>query len=386
VGTVAVVGAAGIIGPAIVATLAEQDAVERILVLDMNEAGAREVAGRHGGGKASGGALDITDREAAGSALEGAAVVLNSAAYRVNLPAMEAALAAGAHYIDLGGLFHVTLEQLELDARFREAGLLAVLGMGSTPGKTNVMAARAVELLGDEVERIVVGAGGRDPDPPSGPLVAPYAVETILDELSMPTPVVRDGEVVYLTPLSDAGTVEFGQPVGPAQTIYTIHSEQATFAQSFGARNVSFQLSLNPVFLEKIRFLTELGLAGTEPVEVRGVEVTPRHVLLALLAELPKASPSHHAFGIHRIEAHGREGGLAVVECITSAVDRLDFGGGVLSTACPPAVVADMLCRGELAAHTGVLPSERCVPYGPLFERLERYGVRVREEARLETR
>ena len=256
--------------------------------------------------------------------------------------------------------------------------------MGSTPGKTNVMAARAVELLGDEVERIVVAAAGRDPDPPAGPLVAPYAVETILDELSMPTPVVRDGEVVYLTPLTEAGTVEFGQPVGPAQTIYTIHSEQATFARSFGARNVSFQLSLNPVFLDKIRFLTELGLAATEPVVVRGVHVTPRHVLLALLAQLPKASPSHHAFGIHRIEAHGREGGLAVVECVTSAVDRLDFGGGVLSTACPPAVVADMLCRGELAAR-GVLPSERCVPYGPLFERLERYGVRVREEARLES-
>jgi saccharopine dehydrogenase (NAD+, L-lysine-forming) len=385
VGTVAVVGAAGIIGPAVVATLAEQEGVERILVLDMNEAGARGVAERHGGGKATGGALDITDRDRAAAALEGADVLVNSAAYRVNLPAMRAALAAGAHYVDLGGLFHVTLEQLELDARFREAGLLAVLGMGSTPGKTNVMAARAVELLGDDVERIVVGAAGRDPDPPAGPLVAPYAVETILDELSMPTPVVRDGEVVYLAPLSDAGTVEFGQPVGPAQTIYTIHSEQATFAQSFGARNVSFQLSLNPVFLEKIRFLTELGLAATEPVSVRGVHVTPRHVLLALLAQLPKASPSHRAFGIHRIEAHGREGGLAVVECVTSAVDRLDFGGGVLSTACPPAVVADMFCRGELASQTGVLPSERCVPYAPLFERLERYGVRVREEVRLET-
>src|SRR5512133_4178565 len=174
--TVAVVGAAGIIGPAIVATLAEQEAVDRILVLDMNEAGAREVAERHGGGKAIAGGLDITDREQAG-ALDGADVVLNSASYRVNLAAMEAALAAGAHYVDLGGLFHVTLEQLELDVRFREAGLLAVLGMGSTPGKTNVMAARAVELLGDDVERIVVGAAGRDPDPPSGPLVAPYAVE-----------------------------------------------------------------------------------------------------------------------------------------------------------------------------------------------------------------
>jgi lysine 6-dehydrogenase len=384
-GTVAVVGAAGIIGPAVVAALAEHERVERILVLDMNEPGAREVAERHGAGRASAAVLDVTDHAGAAAALDGADVLVNTAAYRVNLAAMEAALAAGAHYVDLGGLFHVTREQLELDARFRDAGLLAVLGMGSTPGKTNVMAARAVELLGDDVERIVVAAAGRDPEPPAGPLVAPYAVETILDELSMPTPVVRDGEIVYLTPMTEAGTVEFGPPAGPAATIYTIHSEQATFAQSFGARDVSFQLSLNPVFLDRIRFLTELGLAATEPVDVRGVQVTPRHVLLTLLARLPKAAPSHRAFGIHRIEAHGREGGVAIVECVTSAVDRLDFGGGVLSTACPPAVVADMLCRGELAAHAGVLPSERCVPYGPLFERLERYGVRVREEVGLES-
>jgi lysine 6-dehydrogenase len=380
--TVAVVGGAGIIGPAIVATLAEQEGVERILVLDMNEAGAREVAERHGGGKASAGALDITDRDRAVAALDGADVLVNTAAYRVNLAAMEAALAAGAHYVDLGGLFHVTRAQLELDDRFRKAGRLAVLGMGSTPGKTNVMAARAVELLGEEVDRIVVSAAGRDPDPPAGPLVAPYAVETILDELSMPTPVVRDGEVEFLEPMTEAGMVEFGEPAGPAPTIYTIHSEQATFGDSFGARNVSFQLSLNPAFLERIRFLTELGLASTEPIDVRGAEVAPRHVLLALLGRLPRASPSHRAFGIHRIEAHGRGGGLAVVECVTTAVDRLDFGGGVLSTACPPAIVADMISRGELADQTGVLPSERAVPYAPLFARLERYGVSVREEVR----
>jgi lysine 6-dehydrogenase len=383
-GTVAVVGAAGIIGPAIVATLAEHESVERILVLDMNESGAREVADRFGGGRASAGALDIRDRDRAVAALDGAEVLLNSAAYRVNLDAMEVALAANAHYLDLGGLFHVTKEQLLLDDRFREAGRLAVLGMGSTPGKTNVMAARAVDLLGDDVERIVVAAAGRDPDPPTGPLVAPYAIETILDELSMPTPVVRDGQVEFVDPLTDAGTVEFGRPAGPAPTIYTIHSEQATFAESFGARNVSFQLSLNPVFLERARLLTQLGLASTDPIDVRGTEVVPRQVLLALLARLPKASPSHHALGIHRIEAHGREGGLAIVECVTTAVDRLEFGGGVLSTASPPAVVADMICRGELAARTGVLPSERCVPYEPLFSRLERYGVSVREELRLE--
>jgi lysine 6-dehydrogenase len=375
--TVAVVGAAGIIGPAIVATLAEHEAVQEIRCLDVNADGARAVAEQHGGGKASSGALDITNRDDAGSAIAGSTVLLNTAAYRINLAAMEVALDAGAHYLDLGGLYHVTREQVKLDLRFREAGLLAVLGMGSTPGKTNVMAAHAVTRLGGRIDRIVVAAAGRDPNPPAGPLVAPYAVETILDELSMPTPVVRDGEHVFLDPLTDAGTVEFGEPVGPAPTIYTIHSEQATFADSFGAGNVSFQLSLNPAFLDKIRLLTDLGLAGTDPVDVRGLPVVPRQMLLALLARLPKASPSHEAFGIHRIEVYG-ENGSAVTECVTRSVDRLEFGGGVLSTACPPAVVADMICRGELERR-GVFPSEQVVPFQALFDRLERYGVTVRD-------
>jgi saccharopine dehydrogenase (NAD+, L-lysine-forming) len=377
VSVVSVVGAAGIIGPAIVRSLAEHDAVTEIRCLDMDVDGAARVAAEHGAGKAHGAALDIRDAVAGARAVEGSALLLNTAAYRINLDAMETALAAGAHYLDLGGLFHVTTEQLKLDARFREAGLLAVLGMGSTPGKTNVMAARAVELLGGQVDRIIVGAAGRDPEPPPGPLVAPYAVETILDELSMPTPVVREGEVVYLEPMSDSGIVEFGDPIGPASTIFTIHSEQATFPASFGARDVSFQLSLNPAFLDRIRLLTDLGLASTEPVDVRGETVVPRAVLLALLAALPRTSPSLKTFGIHRIEAYGG-GNRAVVECLTQGVPRLPFGGGVLSTACPPAVVADMIVRGELDGR-GVLPSELAVPFELLFDRLERYGVSVTE-------
>ena len=377
---VAVVGAGGIIGPAIVATLAEEDAVSEIVCLDVNGDRAGEVAERHGHGKAAGRALDIRDGEASAGALHGAAVMVNTASYRINLAAMEAALAAGCHYVDLGGLFHVTREQVKLDARFRAAGLLAVLGTGSAPGKTSVMAARAAELLGGRVERIVIGASGRDPEPPPGPLVAPYAVETILDELTMPAPVVRDGEVRFLAPRTPAGIVEFGDPVGPAETIYTIHSEQATFAESFGAREVSFQLSLDPKFLAKVDLLAEIGLASADPVEVDGQTVVPRRALLALLARLPRTEPSRRTVGVHRIEAYGPSG-AAVVECVTRAVEGLGFGGGIASTACPPAVVADMICRGELDAR-GVLPSERAVPYGLLFDRLERFGVTVREQLR----
>ena len=80
-------------------------------------------------------------------ALEGCDVLVNSASYRVNLDAMTACLKAGCHYLDLGGLYWMTGRQLELGPRFEGAGLLALLGIGSAPGKTNLMALRAVREL-----------------------------------------------------------------------------------------------------------------------------------------------------------------------------------------------------------------------------------------------
>ena len=82
-----------------------------------------------------------TPRDASlAAALDGCDVLVNAASYRVNLDAMRACLEAGCHYLDLGGLYRVTGRQLELDDEFERAGLLALLGIGSSPGKTNVMA------------------------------------------------------------------------------------------------------------------------------------------------------------------------------------------------------------------------------------------------------
>ena len=71
-------------------------------------------------------------------------MLVNSASYRVNLDAMTRLPEAGCHYLDLGGLYWMTGRQLELGSRFEAAGLLALLGIGSAPGKTNLMALQAV--------------------------------------------------------------------------------------------------------------------------------------------------------------------------------------------------------------------------------------------------
>ena len=151
---VAVLGAGGIIAPAIVRDLAESAEFEDLTLLDLDGTAARAAAAQYGDGKATGAAVDALDRQGLTLALEGHQVLINAASYRVNLAAMDAALAAGCNYIDLGGLYHVTKQQMAMAPAFESAGLVAILGCGAGPGKTNLMAVLGARAL---------GRSGRDP-------------------------------------------------------------------------------------------------------------------------------------------------------------------------------------------------------------------------------
>ncbi len=343
---VAILGAGGTIAPAIVRDLAESDEVAEILLVDLDQEKARATADGHGGGKAS-----VADGVA------GADVVVNSAGYRINVDAMRSSLEAGAHYVDLGGLYWMTGKQLELGEEFERAGLLAVLGMGSSPGKTNVMAAHAARTLGSEtLETVHVAAGGRDLDPPDGESF-PYALQTLIDELTMKPIVIRGGQAGEVEPLSPGGTVRFAEPIGNGETIHTIHSEMRTFPTSFGCSEASFRLSLAPALLERLR---ELAAAG----EAERAEAATR--------ALP---PSANTVSSHVVEATA--GGRAVrVTSFTPPHEDWGLGGGIVSTAAPAAAVVRLLARGTVDAR-GALPPEQCIDPDALFPELERRGNRI---------
>lgn len=353
--SVAVLGAGGTIAPAIVRDLAESQEVTGQLLLDVNAGQAERTAAEHGGGKATAQAVDARDRNALAAALSDSDVLINSASYPLNLEVMNACLDAGCHYIDLGGLYWTTLKQLELNDRFEQDGLLALLGMGSAPGKTNVMAAQVTAALDDEVERMMVTAGGRDLDPPDG-FAPPYAVRTLLDELTLSPVVLRNGKPVEIEPLTDGGVVDFPSPIGDAPSIFTLHSELVTFGDSFGCGDVGFRLSLGPSVLDRLKQL--IG-ASDEQID-------------AAIAGAVK--PSAQTVSVHMIDAWGG-GRHARATCVTSPMADWGIGGSVISTATPAAAAVRLLARGVITAR-GALPPESCITPADLFPELERRSAR----------
>jgi saccharopine dehydrogenase-like NADP-dependent oxidoreductase len=263
--------------------------------------------------------LDARDPASVRRAFEGATVCVNCADYRLNLDVMRGCLAAGCSYVDLGGLYHVTLRQLRLDDDFRAAGLTAILGMGSAPGKTNLLARAAAGRLGAEPQTLEIWAAARDPAAAGHPLPAPYSIQTLLDELRMRPVVVRGGEVVEVEPLSGRAERELPEPIGRVEGIYTLHSELATLPAAFPSlAEASFRLSLPPGLVAKLLAL--------------GKEERPEPYV-----------QSDEAVAAHLVEL--TDGAGRSVTGLT-----LTRGGSARSTAEPPARAAAELAEGRLAA------------------------------------
>ena len=176
-----VLGGAGKMGCIAVQDLAGDRRVDEVIIADRDLAQARTVAEIINSPKVSICQVDVTDHDALVGMLKGADACLNATVYYFNLQVMEACLEAGVPYTDMGGLFHTTRKQLELSERFAEAGLSAVLGMGSAPGMPNVQARYAADRL-DTIEYIRIYDGIMPPPPDA--VYFPYAVPTIVDELS----------------------------------------------------------------------------------------------------------------------------------------------------------------------------------------------------------
>ena len=368
---IAILGAAGAMAEVVRRDLAEFAPGIEVTIVDL-----RELAAKYPDERAA--TVDVRDEAATARLLAGHDAVLNCVTYYWNLPVMRAALAARVPYSDLGGLYHGTQKQFELHDEFVAAGVPALLGMGSTPGITNAMAGFLAREL-DVVHEAHVRVGCLDRRSPgaSGPLAVPYALDTVLDEFALEPFVVEHGRAHPVPPRSGEEEIDFPPPVGRMRAIYTLHSEVAMFARSFpGLSGASFKVAFEPTFMEKVRFLVELGFAGREPL-VDGV--SPRRMLLALGAAQAAPAAEPDDCDVLRVDIAGEVDGRPVRrrgESVIGPHRAWGFGAGALDTGVPLAIAGVLLAEREVATP-GVLCPETALPFERFFEELAKRGIPV---------
>lgn len=375
-----VLGGGGLTGRCTVRDLAEGGHFDSVHVADVDLALA-EAAARTAGPRATAEKVDVRDAASLARVLAGANVCVNAVQYGFNLDVMAGCLAARVPYLDFGGLFHMTRRQLEWDARFRSAGLLAIPGLGQVPGVSNVMAWEAAQGM-DTVESIVIRDGWRDFTEGGPEVMFTWSPSTFLDEMVLPAEVFEGGKYRQYPPMSGAEEFDFDAPVGRTRVYRTLHSEAATLPESLAEKGVQrVEWKEGGPGIDVLRTMALLGMAGDAPVDVRGHPVVPREFTLALLKrEKLLGVPSGitmNDWEVMDIELTGTVHGRREVR---HAIGRFpprpqwqlsatEYAVGVCG-----AIGAELIADGTITSK-GVVPPERCVPGGPFRAALARRGI-----------
>ncbi len=365
--------------------LVESPDISEVVLAGRNLNKAQKIAEEIGSRKISIRQFNAAKHNSAVKVIGDSDVAINAVQYYYNIGIMKASLEAGAHYLDLGGLFHITQKQLELNESFRKAGLTAILGIGECPGITNVMARYAVDRL-DSVESILVRDTWVDFTEGGPPFVVTWSLSTLFDEMTMPAVIFENGQYKEVPALSGKEVMAFPEPFGMQEQFYTIHSEAATFPRSFkkkGIRNVNWKEG-GLGFLDIKRFV-DVGLASNEPLEVKDAQIPPRQFLLALLNNrglmgLPNGVTPDD-WEVTRIVALGKKSGQGVsymMDSIFRSNKDWRATAGEVAVGVPASIAAQALATGEIDVK-GAVPPEVCIEPEWFMRELSKRNIDIHE-------
>ena len=363
-----------------------------VVAADLNMERVKDVARATDENRVTPMKLDATDEKAMKKALKDVDVVLNSAWYELNMPIMKAAIETGTHYTDLGGFFDGTLKQLKFDKKAKDAGVTCVLGIGSSPGITNVCGAAGANKL-DSVNNISIYCTWGTKKPMTEAAMPAYSVRTVLDELTQEPGIVDKGRKVRVPVLSGETQVVMPEPAGKVTAYYIKHSEPATMADYIGkgTKHVSFRIGFPPVDFATFKTIAQLGFASERKLDTGCGKVSPKDYITTMYLDAVKNARKStdvvDEYDYFRVDVEGKKDRLPA-RCTLFVRTWNDRKTGIASardTAVPPSITANWLVTGKIDKK-GVLPPEACIDPEPFFKELGKRKILVDEELQVSSK
>ena len=339
--------------------------------------------------------LDARDEQAIAALLteHSCDVLMNAADPRFVMPQFRAALAAGAHYLDMAmSLSHpdprephaktgVKLgdEQFAMAGQWEQAGKLALVGIGVEPGLSDVFARHAADTMFSQINDLGVRDGANLAV--AGYDFAPsFSIWTTIEECLNP-PVIWEKDRGWFTtpPFSEPETFTFPAGIGPVECVNVEHEEVLLMPRWVEAQRVTFKYGLGEEFISVLETLHKLGLDRTDLVSVGDAKVSPRDVVAACLPD--PATLGDKMSGLTCagtwVTGTGKDGvprEVYLYHVVDNAWSMAEYGSQavVWQTAVNPVVALELIDSGAWSG-AGVLGPE-ALPAQPFLDLLTEYG------------
>jgi saccharopine dehydrogenase (NAD+, L-lysine-forming) len=376
---VLIVGAGGV-GAAFASIAARRDVFEAVVLADIDDARAARAATLAHSPRVTSTRVDASnaaDIVALATSMR-ADIIVNACDPRLNPPIFDAAFAAGCHYLDMA--MHMSVPhptdpfnrtgvmlgdaQFAVSDQWVERGQLALCGMGVEPGFSDVMARYASDHLFSRIDEVGV-RDGSDLVVDGYAFAPTFSIWTTIEECLNP-PIVYERDRGWFTtePFSEPETFVFPEGIGALECVNVEHEEVILMPRWLDVGRVTFKYGLGDDFLDVLRTLHKLGLDSTRPVSVRGVEVSPRDLVAAVLpnpADLGDRMRGRTCAGslVRGLGVDGEPRETYLYQVVDNEWTMREFGhqAVVWQTAVHPVVACELIAQG-LWTGAGVMGPE----------------------------
>ncbi|HEX2965415.1 MAG TPA: saccharopine dehydrogenase family protein [Syntrophorhabdaceae bacterium] len=314
-------------------------------------------------------------------------VVLNLALPYQDLHIMDACLETGVHYIDTANYepresAHFEYSwQWAYSEKYKQKGIMAVLGSGFDPGVTNVFTAYAMKHLFDEIDYLDIldcNAGSH-----GHPFATNFNPEINIREVTQTVRHWESGKWIETPPIIEEGSVHFSFDyplVGPKDSYLLYHEELESLVRNIkGVKRARFWMTFSENYLTHLRVLRNVGMTRIDEVEYEGKKIVPVKFLKTLLPEPASLGTKYTGKTVIGNIMTGRKEGKPVSKYIYNICDHeaafKETGTQAIAyTTGVPAMIGAMMVLTDVWRGAGVYNMEELDP-DRFMDALNRYGL-----------
>ncbi|MGC1468148.1 MAG: saccharopine dehydrogenase family protein [Sphingorhabdus sp.] len=312
------------------------------------------------------------------------ALVVNLALPYQDLAIMDACLAAGVHYMDTANYEPKEEAKFEYhwqwayQDRFKDAGLMALLGSGFDPGVTSVFTTWLKKHHFERIDTLdILDCNGGD----HGQAFATnFNPEINIREVTAVARHWENGDWVETPPMSVKQQFDF-EAVGPKNMYLMYHEEIESLKTHLPEiKRIRFWMTFGDEYIKHLTVLQNVGMTRIDPVKYQGVEIIPLQFLKAVLPEPASLGPTTKgktnigciATGIGK---DGKEKTLYIYNICDHEDAYEETGNQAVSytTGVPAMIGAALIVKGLWRGH-GVFNMEQFNP-DPFMDMLNQHGL-----------
>jgi saccharopine dehydrogenase (NAD+, L-lysine-forming) len=223
-------------------------------------------------------------------------MVINVALPYQDLHIMDACLETGVHYLDTANYEPLDEAKFEYSwqwayqDRFKEAGLMALLGSGFDPGVTNVYTAWAAKHHFDEMHELdIIDCNAGDH---GHPFATNFNPEINIREVTSKGRYWENGAWKETDPLSVKDSYDFPEGIGPKNIYLMYHEELESLVKHYPSiKKARFWMTFSDNYLKHLEVLENIGMTRIDPVMYEGKEVVPLQFLKSVLPDPASLGP-----------------------------------------------------------------------------------------------